>query len=143
MNEQFKINKILVKDTIELMDLPLSKLLLMNDSQYPWFILVPKVANVQEIYHLTPNDQQQLLDESSHLSAILMQVFDGDKMNVAALGNICPQLHVHHIVRYRSDKAWPKPVWGEYPALPYSELALVALKTRLMPPLQSIQCKKI
>ena len=80
MNEQFKINKILVEDTIELMDLPLSKLLLMNDSQYPWFILVPKVVNVQEIYQLTPNDQQQLLDESSHLSAILMQVFDGDKM---------------------------------------------------------------
>lgn len=138
MTEDFTLHKLLQRDCIELIDLPLSKLLLMNDSQYPWFILVPKVKDIKDIYQLDWPEQQQFLNESSLLCELLMQIFQGTKMNVAALGNVCSQLHVHHIVRFEHDKAWPKPVWGVFPAQPYSEEELESLKERLLPGLQSI-----
>ncbi|WP_206485333.1 HIT family protein [Thalassotalea sp. G2M2-11] len=138
MNTSFTLHHLLQRDCLELIDFPLSKLLVMNDSQYPWFVLVPKVENIKDIYQLDWADQQQLLNESSLLSELLMQVFNGDKMNVAALGNVCPQLHVHHIVRFEEDKAWPKPIWGEHPMQAYSEAELAELKNKLMPALESI-----
>jgi len=136
MNNKFVLHELLQRDGIELFEFPLSKLLLMNDKQFPWFILVPKVENVLDIYQLDWQQQQQLLNESSLLSELLMQVFKGDKMNVAALGNICPQLHIHHIVRFKADKAWPKPVWGEFPLQAYTEEELVQLKKMLLPALK-------
>ena len=90
----FNLHPQLATDGIELADFPLCKLLLCNDSAYPWFILVPKVADISEVYQLEWEQQQQLLNESSLLSELLMQVFTGDKMNVAALGNVVEQLHV-------------------------------------------------
>ncbi len=138
MNTKFTLHELLQRDCIELLDFPLSKLLLMNDNQYPWFVLVPKVEDVMDIYQLEWTEQQQLLNESSMLSELLMQLFQGDKMNVAALGNVCPQLHLHHIVRFEGDKAWPKPIWGEFPMQPYSEAELTALKEKLMPALETI-----
>lgn len=117
----FELHAQLKKDSYVLGRFALCHLLLMNDAQYPWFILVPARDNVSEIYQLTADDQQQLWQESSQLAAGLMQVFEGDKMNIAALGNVVPQLHVHHIVRYTADPAWPAPVWGKYPARPYTE----------------------
>ena len=95
----------------------------MNDANYPWFILVPDRDDISEIYQLSEADQQQLLNESSMLSRIIDQLFSADKINIAALGNIVPQLHIHHIVRYTTDVAWPGPVWGRHPAAAYTDVA--------------------
>ena len=106
-------------------------MLAMNDTNFPWCILVPKRADVREIYQLSMTDQQQLMCESSYVAQQLALEFNADKINIAALGNITPQLHVHHIVRYRSDVAWPKPVWGQRPATPYTATQHAELITRL------------
>lgn len=134
----FILHPMLANDTVTLAELPLSRLLLSNDKQYPWFILVPRVNDIQDIYQLEWQDQLQFLNESSLLSELLMQVFKGDKMNVAALGNICPQLHVHHIVRFKTDAAWPAPVWGKFPAIKYSVEEIEEIKTTIIPLLNQI-----
>ena len=134
----FTLDERLKKDCIELVDLPLSKLLLMNDSQYPWFILVPRVSDIEEIYQLDWQAQQQLLNESSLLAELLMQNYDGDKLNIGALGNICRQLHVHHIVRYQTDNAWPGPVWGAVPVVPYSDEKIEQIKSDIIPAIKKI-----
>ncbi len=138
----FVLHKQLAKDCIEIAELPLCKLLLSNDSSYPWFILVPKVNDISEIYQLDWQQQQQLLNESSLLAELLMQTFNGDRMNVAALGNVVEQLHVHHVVRYKDDAQWPKPIWGQQAAIPYSPEALSALKAKLLPQLAVIFAEK-
>jgi diadenosine tetraphosphate (Ap4A) HIT family hydrolase len=117
----FKLHPQLATDCIELGDFPLSKLLMMNDAQYPWFVLVPRVEGITEIFQLNEADQQRLWRESTLISRLLSEVFAADKMNVAALGNVVSQLHVHHVVRYRNDAAWPAPVWGKLPVRPCSE----------------------
>ena len=109
----------------------LCRLLLMRDANYPWTILVPDREGITEIYHLSEEDQQQLLRESSALSRVLVELFRAHKLNIAALGNLVPQLHVHHVVRYRSDPAWPAPVWGRVPAKPYQEEELAERVRRL------------
>ena len=103
----------------------------MDDAHYPWFILVPDRHGVTEIYQLADADQQQLLRESSALARAIAEGFNADKINIAALGNIVPQLHVHHIVRYRHDPAWPAPVWGAAPARPYSREQRAAVTATL------------
>ena len=138
----FSLHPQLALDSIELADFPLCKLLLCNDSAYPWFILVPKVADISEVYQLDWQQQQQLLNESSLLSELLMQVFAGDKMNVAALGNVVEQLHVHHIVRFKADAQWPKPIWGQQALTPYSDEDVAALKAKLLPQLAIIFTKQ-
>lgn len=120
MSTGFSLHPQLAKDCIAVGQLPLSQLLMMNDAQYPWFILVPRRAAIREIHELAPPDQQQLLAESSALGAALMNAFAGEKLNLAALGNMVPQLHLHHIVRHSSDPAWPRPVWGAVPAVAMS-----------------------
>ena len=119
MSADFALHPQLAADCAAVGDWPLCRLLLMNDAQYPWFILVPRRAGMREIYELAEPDQQQLWRESAQLGRALMQAFAGDKLNIAALGNMVPQLHVHHIVRYRSDAAWPAPVFGKHPPQPY------------------------
>lgn len=138
MSEQFKLHAQLANDCFVISDFPLSRLLLCNDSAFPWFILVPKVDDVQDIYQLDWQQQQQLLNESSMLSEVLMQEFKGDKMNVAALGNVVPQLHLHHIVRYKNDACWPKPIWGQQALTPYTDEELAAIKGRITPKLSAI-----
>ncbi|CAM4154575.1 HIT domain-containing protein [Pseudoalteromonas ostreae] len=128
MTVEFSLAPELARDCIELADWPLCKVLLMNDSQYPWFILVPRKANLKESIDLSEPEQILLMQESAKLSRLLKEVFNPDKLNVAALGNMVPQLHIHHIVRYKSDVAWPAPVWGQYPVVPYSEDQLARLK---------------
>lgn len=132
-SESFVLHPQLAKDCFELANFPLCKLLLCNDSAYPWFILVPQVNGINDIYQLDWQQQQQLLNESSLLSELLMQVFLGDKMNVAALGNVVEQLHVHHVVRYKTDVSWPKPIWGQQPLTPYTGDELASLKETLLP----------
>jgi diadenosine tetraphosphate (Ap4A) HIT family hydrolase len=134
----FSLHPQLANDCFELAEFPLCKLLLCNDSAYPWFILVPKVNDITDIYQLDWQQQQQLLNESSLLSEVLMQVFSGDKMNVAALGNVVAQLHVHHVVRYKNDVSWPKPIWGQQALTPYSNDELVSIKEQLLPKLSVI-----
>ncbi len=128
MNE---IHSQLADDCIVLGHLPLCHLLLMNDSQFPWFILVPARPDIREIYQLENTDRQQLLDESCSLSEFLMEVYAGDKLNVAALGNQVPQLHLHHIVRYSTDAAWPAPIWGKSAPQAYSPAAIEDIRTLL------------
>lgn len=117
----FELHPQLAKDCIELGDFELCKFLLMNDANYPWFILVPQREDIQEIYQLNDDDQQLLLRESSFVAQVLTHYFYADKINMAALGNVVPQLHIHHIARYTDDPAWPAPVWGAHPAIPYTE----------------------
>ena len=119
----------LAKDCITLGRLRLCHLLLMNDCQFPWFILVPARADIREIFQLQADDRRQLLDESCLLSEFLMEAYAGDKLNVAALGNQVPQLHLHHIVRFATDAAWPAPIWGKQPAQAYSMEAIVEIRT--------------
>ena len=118
---EFQLDPQLAKDCIVVGDFPLSRLLLMNDATYPWFILVPRVSGIEEAFQLDEEQQLQLARESSLLSRELQSIFSADKMNVAALGNIVRQLHVHHVVRYSGDPAWPAPVWGKLPAQTYQE----------------------
>jgi diadenosine tetraphosphate (Ap4A) HIT family hydrolase len=86
-------------------------------------ILVPKVTNISEIIDLSASQQAQLWQESAMVSHVLTQLFIPDKLNVAALGNMVSQLHVHHVVRYQDDISWPKPIWGQVPAKPYTSEA--------------------
>ncbi|MBE9502975.1 MAG: HIT domain-containing protein [Proteobacteria bacterium] len=115
----FELHPKLSEDCFEIGQFPLGKLLLMNDSNYPWFILVPQRESIREIHELKDEDQQQLIRESSYLSEKLSAIFAAHKMNIAALGNVVPQLHIHHVVRYRDDPAWPNPVWGRVTPTPY------------------------
>ncbi|WP_320825367.1 HIT domain-containing protein [Reinekea sp.] len=116
----FELDYRLENDCVGIGSLPLCTILLMKDANYPWLILVPQRSDVSEIYQLDADDQEQLIWESSFIAERLMAEFDGDKMNIAALGNVVPQLHIHHVVRTRSDAAWPKPVWGALPAQAYA-----------------------
>lgn len=122
--DSFELHPRLVADCHLLGDLGLSRVLLLNDSRYPWVLLVPRRASVREIYQLAPPDRATLLEESCRLGEFMMQAFAGDKLNVAALGNLVPQLHLHHVVRNAQDPAWPGPVWGHSPAVPYAQDAL-------------------
>ncbi len=124
MADEFLLHPRLAADTIVVGDWPLCRLLLMNDAQYPWAILVPRRAGLRETYQLDPADQLQLLAESNHLGREMMQTFSGEKLNVAALGNMVPQLHIHHVVRHACDPAWPAPVWGKLPGVTYGDAEL-------------------
>lgn len=127
----FRLHPQLAQDCAVLGRFELCHLLLMRDANYPWCILVPDRVDVTEIYQLAPEDQQQLMRESSLLACAMARTFSADKMNVAALGNVVPQLHIHHIARRRDDPAWPAPVWGKVPALTYSEAGLRETVDRL------------
>ena len=109
----------LLKDTIEIGDLPLSRVLVIKDANYPWLLLVPRRAGAVEIIDLDEVAQAQLMTEIGRVSRALKEVTRCDKLNVAALGNAVPQLHVHIIARRTGDAAWPRPVWGLVPALPH------------------------
>lgn len=131
----FELHAQLDKDCITVGDFPLCRLLLNNDSHYPWFILVPRRENIAEVFELAEEDQLQLHRESVRLARVLYEVFDAHKLNIAALGNMVSQLHVHHIVRYREDAAWPAPVWGKVPATAYDQKDVVAVFESLRNPL--------
>ena len=128
----FQLHHQLEKDTVDLGDLSLCKLLLSNDANYPWFILVPKREAISEIYQLSPEDQQLLMKESCYFSEVLMEVFKPDKLNIAAYGNIVNQLHIHHIVRYKDDAAWPAPIMGVVPRVAYTGEQITELQSKLI-----------
>jgi diadenosine tetraphosphate (Ap4A) HIT family hydrolase len=116
----FQLHPRLAEDSIVIGRFDLSLLLLSKDSNYPWCILVPQIEDVFEIHHLSESEQIQLIRESSRLSEVMTSLFDAHKMNVAALGNVVRQLHVHHIARFEEDIAWPHPIWGRVPPKIYT-----------------------
>ncbi|MCK7458669.1 HIT family protein [Idiomarina aminovorans] len=126
---EFKLAPELARDSYHLTDWPLCGVRVMNDRQFPWFLLVPKVADVREIIDLTEDNQLQLLNESRFLSHWLKAEYQPDKLNIAALGNHVPQLHVHHLARFQTDVAWPAPVWGKQPMQPLEESEVARLQS--------------
>lgn len=116
---EFTLHPRLAADTIELGRFPLSLLLLHKDANYPWFILVPRRSDLTEIHQLNDADRDQLMKESCQLAKALELLYTPDKLNLATIGNMVPQLHFHHVVRFKSDPAWPAPIWGAVPAVEY------------------------
>jgi len=125
MRTPFSLDDQLSGDSHPVAELELSSLRLMDDSNYPWLVLVPRVAGVRELYELDLGQQSLLLGEVNRVSRVLKSVFRPYKLNIAALGNLVPQFHVHLIARYEDDPAWPAPVWGRIHARPYEPEALV------------------
>lgn len=120
----FELHSQLATDCELVTDLTLCRVLLMRDANYPWVILVPKVADVREMHQLSDADQQQLIKEISFVSEKMDIIFQADKINIGALGNMVPQLHIHVIARFTSDLAWPNPVWGYVPSVAYENIKL-------------------
>lgn len=120
----FSLHPQLARDCLDVGDLALCRLLLLNDSRYPWLVLVPRRAGITELFELAPDDRSLLMEEACHVGEQLLRLCGGDKLNVGALGNLVPQLHVHLVSRSVGDPAWPGPVWGHSAARPYGEQAL-------------------
>ena len=127
----FTLDTRLDQDTWLIGDLPLCRLLLSNDSNYPWFILVPRREGISELFQLDDGDQQLMWSETTALAGLLKGLFGADKMNVATLGNVVSQLHMHVIVRYQADAAWPAPVWGKHSAKPYTQAEVDVIRGKL------------
>jgi len=131
----FEIDARLIADTRVVGDLELSRVLLMNDARFPWLILVPRRRGMRELIDLAVDEQHMLLHEIGRCAATLRALDNPDKLNIAALGNIVAQLHVHVIARYATDAAWPRPVWGAGERVGYDanalQLRLLSLRAAL------------
>jgi len=127
----FTLHSTLARDTVEVARLPLCRVLLMNDRRFPWLILVPERDSVREIHQLSPADRAALIEEIALGSGVMERLFHPNKLNVGALGNIVPQLHVHIVARTAGDPAWPGPVWGSGAAVPYAEDEIAEIRARL------------
>lgn len=123
----------LARDTRPVGDLPLSRVLIIDDANYPWLLLVPRRAGIVELIELDEVERAQLMTETALVARALKDVTRCDKLNIAALGNVVPQLHVHIIARRKTDAAWPKPVWGVVPASPHDAAELSRLLEALRP----------
>jgi diadenosine tetraphosphate (Ap4A) HIT family hydrolase len=126
MDEPFELHPRLAADCIVLGDLPLSRLLLSKDGRFRWCILVPRRNGLRELHDLTTEQGALLFDEIGRVSRALIECFGAHKLNVGALGNLVPQLHMHVIARQPDDAAWPGPVWGTGPAEPYADPEAIA-----------------
>ncbi|HEU4662973.1 MAG TPA: HIT domain-containing protein [Dokdonella sp.] len=122
----FALDPRLVADTHPIGDAVLSRVLLMDDARFPWLVLVPRIAGARELFDLDPADRASLLTELDAVGRALESLLRPDKMNIAALGNVVPQLHVHVIARYTTDAAWPQPVWGHGERVRHEPAALAA-----------------
>ncbi|MDD5391698.1 MAG: HIT domain-containing protein [Thiothrix sp.] len=127
----FVLHPQLAKDTHFVSDLPLCRVLLMDEARYPWFILVPRRGEIREIHELSQDERNQLWVESDQISRALLHLYEPDKLNIASLGNMVPQLHLHHIARFQTDAAWPAPVWGKFVPQAY-EPAVAAQRLQTM-----------
>jgi diadenosine tetraphosphate (Ap4A) HIT family hydrolase len=132
----FELHPQLAADTVPVGDLPLARVLLTNDANYPWLIMVPRKPDLVELIDLAENEQAQLLAEIAQAARLLKEITACDKLNIAALGNQVPQLHVHIIARRKSDAAWPKPVWGAAQPSGYEPAARAGLIAALRRGLQ-------
>ena len=127
----FALHPQLKSDTHFICDLPLSSLLLMNDANYLWLILVPRKPDLIELTDLSFAEQTEVLREINSVAEILKKEFNAEKLNIAALGNVVSQLHIHVIGRKKNDVTFPKPVWGNAPAKPYETTEVAALVQRI------------
>lgn len=126
-SDAFVLDGRLAHDTIAVTDWTLSRVLLMNDRRYPWLVLVPRRAGASEVFDLAAGDRALLWREADALAQALKRTTGCRKINIGALGNVVPQLHVHVIARREDDAAWPGPVWGKGVAEPYGEAELASL----------------
>lgn len=138
MNTPFPLDPRLHAETHAIGELPLSRLLLMDDARFPWLVLVPRIAGARELIDLDDSDQRVLLDEVTRVGRALEALLQPDKLNIAALGNVVPQLHVHVIARFRTDAAWPRPVWGHGDRVAYAAGARDACAARLREALKAV-----
>jgi diadenosine tetraphosphate (Ap4A) HIT family hydrolase len=127
----FQLHERLQADTVLVAEFNLSLVLLNKDANYPWIILVPKRHNIQEIYQLAIEDRQQLLHESCTVAETMTALFNPDKLNIATIGNMVPQLHMHHVARFNNDGAWPGPIWGVQSAASYNKDKFASLVLEL------------
>lgn len=118
---EFELDPRLAADSLPMADLELCSLRLMNDRRFPWLLLIPRRPDCTELLDLQPDDQTRLWREILQVSKALKRLLEPDKLNVANLGNQVSQLHVHVIARFRTDAAWPGPVWGRGLAEPWGE----------------------
>jgi diadenosine tetraphosphate (Ap4A) HIT family hydrolase len=134
---EFPLHHRLAADTVFVADWPLSRVLLMNDARYPWLILVPRRNGVTELFDLEQGDRATLMEEVARAARDLKEIGGASKINVGALGNLVPQLHVHVAARSPGDAAWPGPVWGHGTSMPYDAAQRDALIARLRARFQS------
>jgi diadenosine tetraphosphate (Ap4A) HIT family hydrolase len=131
----------LVDDSYPVTELPLCQLRLMDDTRFPWLVLVPRRPGVSEVFDLEEADQQQLWREATRLGRAMLRGLGGDKLNLASLGNRVAQLHVHVIVRRRDDAAWPGPVWGHGKAQAYDLDTLATMRSRLLAEVEALSLR--
>ena len=131
MGSGWSLHPQLERDTVGLGDLPLARVLVNNDANYPWLILVPRRPDLVEVIDLDDAAQAQLMTEVTRVARALRDVTSCHKLNIAALGNMVPQLHVHVIARFRHDAAWPNPVWNVVPRRAYRRAELEMFITPL------------
>ncbi|MBF0438461.1 MAG: HIT family protein [Magnetococcales bacterium] len=127
----FALHPALARDALFIDKWSVCQLLLMNDSRYPWLILVPERVGLRDLDDLTIEESRGVWDDMALASRLLRTLYQPDKINVAALGNMVPQLHIHVIARFRGDDAWPHPVWGQHPSRPYAETDLQVLRNKI------------
>ena len=116
----FELHPQLAADTVSVAAWPLCEVLLLNDANYPWLVLVPARPELRNFHDLSPDDMVTAGREISRASEALVDLFAPDKINVAALGNMVPQLHIHVVARFTTDAAWPNPIWGVAPPQAYT-----------------------
>lgn len=130
MDMTFALDPRLAAETLPVGDLPVSTVLLVDDARFPWFMLVPRRPALRELTDLSVPDYGAVMDELRLALRVMTRLMGPDKVNVGALGNIVPQLHLHVVARFRSDVAWPGPVWGSGPRQPYPAHAAASLADR-------------
>ncbi|MER2251957.1 HIT domain-containing protein [Methylorubrum podarium] len=130
MTDAFSIDPRLAADTHPVGDLALCSVLLMDDARFPWLILVPRRPGLSELTDLAPEEAGLAFEEIRLAVGVVQALARPDKVNVASLGNVVPQLHIHVVARFRSDPAWPGPVWGVGERSPYPPHARAALLER-------------
>lgn len=130
--DAFALHPRLQADTVFVADWTLSRVLVMNDTRYPWLVLVPRRAGAVEVFDLAEADRAMLTEEAARASRGLKQLSGAAKINIAALGNLVPQLHIHVVARSPGDAAWPGPVWGQGSAVLYAAPARDALVAQLV-----------
>ncbi|MDY7025802.1 MAG: HIT domain-containing protein [Pseudomonadota bacterium] len=131
MATDYSLHPQLAADCFVLGQLGQCDLLRFNGDAYPWFILVPRFADLREWHHLSHDHQTQVFQTSMKLSQFIEQNYNPDKLNIAALGNMVPQLHIHHVARFTQDAAWPKPIWGSAAGEPLDAAFVASLQEQI------------
>lgn len=129
--QPYALDERLANDSQSILHLDLCDLRIARDSRWPWLILVPRRPDVSEVFDLSPSDQMWLAQEQTRVAVALKQVTAADKINIAAIGNVVRQLHVHVVARFENDENWPRPIWGHGTPIPHSDESLTLMATKL------------